>query len=178
MDGKPPKAVVIGSRAWSAFGFVLTFAPGILALWAGIYGWVYGDGVIRETIMAAAGLLMLVYAADNLVRTIRPNRFLLDDEGFELDSWRGTRRWSWHAYRGLRGVGHQALCVEDAEGRARIVAIGNWPRDLEHRLYAYASMRGARIEEPPRLRPSATPMLLLSSALIALALAVGVSATA
>ena len=177
MEGAPPKAVVIGSRAWSAFGFALTFAPAIFALWASAYGWLLGFEVFFQVITASAGLIMVVYAVDSFARTIRANRFLLDDEGFVLESWRGTRRWSWHAYRGLRGVGHQALCVEDAEGRARIVAIGNWPRDLEHRLYAYASMGGARIEEPPRLRPSATPMLLLSGALIALALAVGVSAT-
>jgi hypothetical protein len=172
MNGNLSQTVVVGLRGWSGLTFLLTFAPGALALWAAVHGWREGQGIAGVLILAAGGLFLLGHAADSLARTIRPSRFRLDEDGFSLHTWRGTRRWTWGAYRGLWGLGHQLLKVEDDGGRTRSVAIGNWPRDLACRFEAYSSGYAQGDAEASQLRPSAAPLLLLSCALTAFALTV------
>jgi len=170
MDRKLPETLLVGSRAWSAFGFLLVATPGSIALSAGVYAFSQ-NRVPSGIVYAAIGIFMMVYAFDSLIRTIRPNRLRLHDEGFTLETWRRTSRWKWHQYRGLRGVGHQLLKVERADGTVGNVPIGNWSRDVEHRFYTHASAR-VNLDEPAIVRPTAAWELLLSGSLVAFALLV------
>jgi hypothetical protein len=177
MDGVSPQTVLSGSRAWSALGFVLTFVPAVVALMVGLDGPPAGGGVAGALLLVGGGLFLLVNALDSLARTIRPNRFRLDPEGFDFETWRGTRRWRWRAYRGLSGIGHQLLRVETATGSIDRVQIGNFPPDLECRLHDHASAHNEALTAPAGPRPSAAPLLVTSGALVALAfLVAGVAA--
>jgi hypothetical protein len=173
MERRLPETVITGSRAWSAFGFALTFPPAAIALWAGIDSVLSGRGLPGGLVLAAAGAFMLVYSVDSLVRTLKPNRFRLDDKGFSLETWRRTSRWDWRRYRGLGGIGHQLMRVQSDDGRIDAVPIGSWPQDLELHLYAYASAQKVEVTKPAGLRRSAAPLMLLSGLLIALALLTG-----
>jgi hypothetical protein len=74
------ETVAVGSRLWSLGGFLLAFAPGLLALW--------GSAAVHNTATSlttgAVGLFLIICSVEDLGRTIRPNRLHLDADSYGL----------------------------------------------------------------------------------------------
>ena len=174
MSRKQDLFTVVGLRSPSIFGFVMISLPGLMAIAIG-FNLLGSEEFAKAGILFAIGVLMIVYSFDFLARSIRPNRLLLDADGFSLQTWRRTSRWLWTDYRGVWGMGHLMLRVATDRGLNRNIPIGHWSRDLEHRLYRFASSKGIEVPEPPLLRPSLKPLFLLSGVLLLFALAVALT---
>jgi hypothetical protein len=174
MSRKQDLVTIVGLRVPSIFGFSLAFVPGLMGSVAG-FTQLKAASFTKAGTLFAVGVFLVNYSLDFLARSVRPNRLLLDEDGFSLQTWCRTSRWLWTDYRGVWGMGYLMLRVADGSESNRNIPIGHWSRDLEHRLYRFVSSKGIEVPEPSLLHPSLKPLFFLSGALVLFALAVALT---
>lgn len=171
MNRQEQSVTLVGLRIPSVLGFIFIILPGIVLVALGFL-MLKPPTIASSCVVAVLGICLIVYSLDFLARSIKPNRLVLGFNGFRLETWRRTTEWPWRNYRGVWGTGHLMLKVAMDRGQSRNIPIGHWSRDLEYRLYTYATCSGVDVPKPLQLRPSLAPLFFLSGAFMIVAVVV------